>query len=119
MVNASAEPAYRLATELMGYGTVLDAHAGVKGAGGKPSILHEVDLNKDIHYKLQCFQATHGSSMRGIELARDFIAGGRMPLLGRMTDATERFSHARILEAVRRAGDRDSLKVIIEWSDAT
>ncbi|GAB1483963.1 hypothetical protein MASR2M78_27800 [Treponema sp.] len=32
MVNASAEAAYRLAVDLMGYGTVMDAHAGVKGA---------------------------------------------------------------------------------------
>jgi threonine dehydrogenase-like Zn-dependent dehydrogenase len=115
MVNASAEPAYRLAAALMGYGTVLDAHAGVKGAGGKPAIMHEIDLNRDIHYKLQCFQATHGSSMRGIELARGLIAEGRMPLLGRMTEASERFPHERLGDALRRASDRDSLKVIVEW----
>jgi L-iditol 2-dehydrogenase len=116
MVNASAEAAYRLATELMGYGTVLDAHAGVKGAAGKPRIAHEVDLNNDVHYKLQCFQATHGSSMRGINLARSFIGEGRLPRLDRMTDASERFPHTRILEAIRRAADGDSLKVIIDWS---
>jgi threonine dehydrogenase-like Zn-dependent dehydrogenase len=116
MVNASAEAAYRLATELMGYGTVLDAHAGVKGAAGKPRIAHEVDLNNDVHYKLQCFQATHGSSMRGINLARSFIGEGRLPRLDRMTDDSERFPHTRILEAIRRAADRDSLKVIIDWS---
>lgn len=115
MVNASAEPAYRLATALMGYGTVLDAHAGVKGAGGKPRIAHEVDLNADIHYRLQCFQATHGSSMRGIELARSFIAGGRLPRLGLMTGPSERFPHGRLLDAIRRASDPDSLKVIVEW----
>jgi L-iditol 2-dehydrogenase len=116
MVNASAEAAYRLATGLMGYGTVLDAHAGVKGASGKPRIAHEVDLNNDVHYKLQCFHATHGSSMRGINLARSFIGERRLPRLDRMTDASERFPHTRILEAIRRAADRDSLKVIIDWS---
>jgi threonine dehydrogenase-like Zn-dependent dehydrogenase len=115
MVNASAEPAYRLATALMGYGTVLDAHAGVKGASGKPRIAHEIDLNTDIHYKLQCFQATHGSTMRGIGLAAGFIAGGRLPRLSRMTDASERFPHGRLLEAIKRASDPDSLKVIVEW----
>jgi len=115
MVNASAEPAYRLAVSLLGYGTVLDAHAGVKGAAGKPRIAHEVDLNNDIHYKLQCYQATHGSSMRGIEMARDFIEGSKLPLLGRMTDSTERFPRTRILDAIRRASDPDSLKVIIDW----
>lgn len=73
MVNAPAEPGYRLATQLMGYGTVLDGHAGVKGANGKPPIPHEVDLNNDIHYKLQVYQATHGSSWHGISLARDAI----------------------------------------------
>ncbi len=116
MVNASAEPAYRLATSLMGSGTVLDAHAGVKGAQGKPRIAHEIDLNRDIHYRLQCYQATHGSSMRGIALAAAMIAGGRLPLLGRMTGLSERFTHQRLGDALRRAGDRDSLKVIVDWS---
>ena len=37
MVNAPVQAAYELAPKLMGYGTVLDAHAGVKGAGGKPA----------------------------------------------------------------------------------
>lgn len=117
MVNASAEAAYRLAAGLMGYGTVLDAHAGVKGAGGKPAILHQIDLNNDIHYKLQCYQATHGSSMRGIELARSLIEEGRLPLLGRMTDQSERFPHHKIREAIDRAADPDSLKVIIDWEE--
>ena len=116
MVNASAEAAYRLAASLMGYGTVLDAHAGVKGADGKPRIAHELDLNNDIHYKLQCFQATHGSSMRGIGLAQGLIGAHRLPLIDRMTDASERFPHARILEAIQRAADGDSLKVIIDWT---
>ncbi len=115
MVNASAEAAYRLAASLMGYGTVLDAHAGVKGAGGKPRIAHELDLNNDIHYRLQCYQATHGSSMRGIRLAHDMIQGGRLPLLDRMTNASERFPHTRIREAIEKASSADSLKVIIDW----
>jgi len=89
---------------------------GYLDALGKPRIAHEVDLNNDIHYKLQCFQATHGSSMRGISLARSFIGERRLPRLDRMTDASERFPHTRILEAIRRAADRDSLKVIIDWS---
>ena len=115
MVNASAEAAYRLAVSLMGYGTVLDAHAGVKGAGGKPRIAHELDLNNDIHYKLQCYQATHGSSMKGIALAGNMINDRRLPLLGRMTNASERFGRAQIKEAIQRAADADSLKVIIDW----
>ncbi len=115
MVNASAEAAYRLAASLMGYGTVLDAHAGVKSAGGKPRIAHELDLNNDIHYRLQCYQATHGSSMRGIQLAHDMIQGGRLPLLDRMTNSSERFPHTRIREAIEKASSADSLKVIIDW----
>ncbi len=115
MVNASAEAAYRLAVSLMGYGTVLDAHAGVKGAAGKPRIAHEVDLNNDIHYKLQCYQATHGSSMLGIGLARKLINEGKLPLLSRMTNESERFPHTRILDAINRASQGDSLKIIINW----
>ena len=116
MINASAEAAYCLATSLMGYGTVLDAHAGVKGAGGKPAINHQIDLNNDIHYKLQCYQATHGSCMRGIKVAHSMINGHKLPLLDLMTNATERFPHTDILGAIRRAADRDSLKVIVDWS---
>jgi threonine dehydrogenase-like Zn-dependent dehydrogenase len=115
MVNAPCIPAYELATKLMGYGTVLDGHAGVKGAGGKPRIEHKVDLNNDIHYKLQCYQATHGSSMRGIHLAHGLINGKQLPLLDRMTHATERFHHSKLLEAIERSADPDSLKVIIHW----
>lgn len=115
MIDASAEAAYRLGVSLMGYGTVLDAHAGVKGASGKPQIIHTIDLNNDIHYKLQCYQATHGSSMRGIKLAHELINGKKLPLLTRMTNETERFHHENILEAIKRAGDADSLKVIIDW----
>lgn len=115
MINASAEAAYRLGVSLLGYGTVLDAHAGIKGAGGKPRIAQEVDLNNDIHYKFQCYQATHGSSMRGIRLAWDLINSGKLPHLNRMTNSTERFPHTRILEAINRASDPDSLKVIIDW----
>lgn len=115
MVNASCEPAYKLATKLMGYGTVMDGHAGVKGAGGKPRIAHEVDLNNDIHYKLQCYQATHGSSMHGIRLAHKLLSEGRLSNIDRMTNSTERFHHTQISQAIQRAADPDSLKVIIEW----
>jgi len=115
MVNTPAIPGYELACKLMGYGTVMDGHAGVKGAGGKPAIIHSVDLNNDIHYKLQCYQATHGSGMRGIRLAHDLLANRKLPLIDRMTNETERFPHTRLQEAIKRASDPDSLKVIIEW----
>ncbi|MEI8341322.1 MAG: hypothetical protein WCH43_07275, partial [Verrucomicrobiota bacterium] len=115
MINTPAEPGYRLATQLIGYGTVMDAHAGVKGAGGKPRIAHEVDLNNDIHYKLQCYQATHGSGLHGIHLARSLLIENKLPLLDKMTNATERFPHTKIREAIARAADSDSLKVIIHW----
>ena len=116
MVNAPVPAAYDLAPKLMGYGTVMDAHAGVKGAGGKPRLAHEVDLNNDIHYRLQCYQATHGSSMRGIELAHRFLSQGRLPKIDLMTNSTERFPQTKILEAIHRAADSDSLKVIIDWN---
>lgn len=117
MINAPAEAAYRLATQLLGYGTVIDAHAGVKGAGGKPRIAHEIDLNNDIHYKLQCYQATHGSTMRSIRLAHDMLNHRRLERIDRMTDASERFHHTQLAAAIARAGDPDSLKVIINWDD--
>lgn len=115
MVNASAEAAYRLGVALMGCGTVLDAHAGVKGAGGKPRIAHTIDMNNDIHYRLQCYQATHGSSMHGIRLAGKLLAERRLPRINRMTDEGERFPQERIREAISRAADCDSLKVIVDW----
>lgn len=115
MMNVPAREGYELAVRLLGYGTVLDAHAGVKGAQGKPRIAHDVDLNNDIHYKLQCYQATHGSSMHGIRLAHDLLCSGRLPNLSRMTNATERFGHSQLGAALRRAADRDSLKVIIDF----
>ena len=99
----------------MGYGTVLDGHAGVKGAGGKPRIPLEVDLNNDIHYRLQCYQATHGSSMHGINLAHRMLVEGKLPKIGLMTNDTERFRPDRMLDAIGRAGDSDSLKVIVDW----
>lgn len=114
MMNVPARPGYELATQLMGYGTVLDAHAGVKGAGGKPRIAHEVDLNNDVHYKLQCFQATHGSSMHGIRLAQQMLVQG-FPKLDLMTNASERFPHTQLHDAITRASEGDSLKVIINW----
>jgi len=91
-------------TQLMGYGTVMDGHAGGKGAGGKPRIIHEVDLNTDIHYKLQCYQATRGSGMHGIGLAHKFLSENKLPLIGKMTNDTERFRPDQIREAIDRAG---------------
>ncbi|NJM94736.1 MAG: hypothetical protein HC842_08810 [Cytophagales bacterium] len=99
----------------MGYNTVLDAHAGVKGPAGKPKIVHELDLNNDVHYKLQCYQATHGSSMYGINLAHQMLSQGRLPKIGLMTNETERFKQDQILQAIHRAADSDSLKVIVDW----
>jgi threonine dehydrogenase-like Zn-dependent dehydrogenase len=115
MMNAPAREGYELSVKLMGYGTVLDAHAGVKGAGGKPRIAHEVDLNNQVHYKLQCYQATHGSSMHGIRLAQQLLSEGKLPKIGLMTNASERFPHTEIAAAIKRAADPDSLKVIINW----
>ncbi|MCG8479755.1 MAG: alcohol dehydrogenase catalytic domain-containing protein [Spirochaetales bacterium] len=117
MVNASTERAYRLAAQLMGYGTVMDAHAGVKDSAGKPEIMHRIDLNKDIHYRLQCYQATHGSTMTGINAAREIINNGKLPNLDRMTYESERFHHGEIHRAIMRAKDTDSLKVIIDFED--
>lgn len=118
MINAPCREAYELAPKLMGYGTVLDGHAGVKGAGGKPRIAHEIDLNNDIHYRLQCYQATHGSSMHGIRLAHRFLSEGLLPKLDRMTNASERFRPDQLYAAIARAADADSLKVIIDWDGA-
>jgi threonine dehydrogenase-like Zn-dependent dehydrogenase len=118
MINVPAQAGYELAPKLMGYGTVLDAHAGVKGAEGKPRIAHEVDLNNDIHYRLQCYQATHGSSMRGIRLAHQFLSEGRLPKIDLMTNDSEHFGHQEIRKAIERAADSDSLKVIIDWTKA-
>ena len=115
MVNAPCQAAYELAPKLMGYGTVLDAHAGVKGAGGKPRLAHELDLNNDVHYRLQCYQATHGSSMHGIRLAHQFLLERRLPKIDLMTNDSERFHHGEVLKAIDRATDPDSLKVIIDW----
>jgi threonine dehydrogenase-like Zn-dependent dehydrogenase len=115
MMNAPCKEGYELSVKLMGYGTVLDAHAGVKGAGGKPRIAYEVDLNNQVHYKLQCYQATHGSSMHGITLAGDMIANKKLPKLGLMTGADERFRPDQMLEAIKRASSIDSLKIIVDW----
>ncbi|QLE02063.1 alcohol dehydrogenase catalytic domain-containing protein [Galbibacter sp. BG1] len=115
MMNVPHQSGYELATQLMGYNTVLDAHAGVKGPDGKPAIYHKLDLNNDIHYKLQCFQATHGSSMHGVNLASEMIANNELPRLGKMTNDSEIFGKDQILKAILRADDKDSLKVIIDW----
>jgi hypothetical protein len=96
---------------------VLDAHAGVKGAGGKPRIEHTVDMNNDIHYRLQCYQATHGSGMHGIRLAHKLLSEKKLPRIGLMTYDNERFHHSQIREAIDRAADSDSLKIIINWED--
>ncbi|MEE2640450.1 MAG: alcohol dehydrogenase catalytic domain-containing protein [Planctomycetota bacterium] len=117
MVNAPVAAAYEIAPRLMGYGTVLDGHAGVKGADGKPRLTHEVDLNNDIHYRLQCYQATHGSSMHGIGLAHEMLANHQLDKIDLMTNETEKFHHSKIMAAVQRAADKDSLKVIIDWDD--
>ena len=119
MVNAPCLEAYELATKLMGYGTVLDGHAGVKSAMGKPNITHQIDLNNDIHYRLQCYQATHGSSMYGIRLAQRFLSEGRLPKIDLMTNSTEQFQYDQIDKAIERAADPDSLKVIIDWGESS
>ena len=115
MINAPVAAAYELAPQLMGYGTVLDAHAGVKGATGKPPIVRALDLNNDIHYRLQCYQATHGSTLRSIRLAQQFLATGRLPRICRMTNNQERFGADQLPAAIARAADPTSLKVIIDW----
>lgn len=115
MMNAPCRAGYELSVQLMGYGTVLDAHAGVKGAGGKPRIAHELDLNNQVHYQLQCYQATHGSTMRGITLAHQLISDDKLPRLGLMTGTDERFRPDQLLDAIRRASSSDSLKVIVDW----
>lgn len=117
MMNVPAKAGYDLAVSLMGSGTVMDAHAGVKGAGGKPRIPHEVDLNNDVHYKLQCYQATHGSSMHGIGLAHKFLTEGRLPRLAAMTRSDERFRPPQLKEALARAADSSSLKVMVDWQE--
>jgi len=43
------------------------------------------------------------------------LSEGRLPLIDRMTNSSERFPHTKILESIQRAADSDSLKVIIEW----
>lgn len=115
MMNVPHASGYALATQLVGYNTVFDAHAGVKGPEGKPPIIHELDLNNDVHYKLQCYQATHGSTMRGINMAHQMISQNKLPKLSRMTHHSEVFSHSQIKEAIHKADDSESLKVIINW----
>ena len=115
MINVPHRVGYDLAVQLVGYNTVLDAHAGVKGPDGKPAINHTLDLNNDIHYKLQCYQATHGSSLHGITLAANMLLENQLPNLGKMTNDSEVFSRHQIREAIARAADSDSLKVIIDW----
>ncbi len=115
MMNVPHQSGYELATKLVGYNTVVDAHAGIKGPDGKPPFMHELDLNNDVHYKLQCYQATHGSSMFGINMAHELISKKQLPLINKMTNDTEKFPHHQIKEAIHRAADSDSLKVIIDW----
>ncbi len=53
--------------------------------------------------------------MHGIRLAHQFLSQGGLPLLDRMTNDTERFPETKLREAVERAADADSLKVIVHW----
>lgn len=115
MMNVPHAAGYELATQLIGYNTVFDAHAGVKGPEGKPPIIHELDLNNDVHYKLQCYQATHGSTMRGINMAHELISEQRLNKLPLMTNETEKFHHRHLKEAIHKADASDSLKVIVNW----
>jgi len=45
------------------------------------------------------------------------LIGGGMTNLDLMTNDSERFHHTQIIEAIHRAEDKDSLKVIINWED--
>lgn len=115
MMNVPHAAGYELATQLIGYNTVFDAHAGVKGPDGKPPIIHQLDLNNDVHYKLQCYQATHGSTMRGINMAHELISKHQLDKLPLMTNESEKFHHSQLLEAIHKADASDSLKVIVNW----
>ena len=53
--------------------------------------------------------------MRGIRLAHQFLSEGRLPKIDRMTGDNERFGPSQIREAIDRASDPDSLKIIIDW----
>ena len=53
--------------------------------------------------------------MHGIGLAHDLLANNKLPKIGLMTNASERFRPDQLLAAITRAGDSDSLKVIINW----
>jgi hypothetical protein len=54
--------------------------------------------------------------MHGIRLAHQMLTETGMPLIDHMTNETERFRPAQMLEAIERAADKDSLKVIIDWT---
>jgi L-iditol 2-dehydrogenase len=53
--------------------------------------------------------------MHGVNLAHDLLSNGKLPKIGLMTNASERFHHSQIAAAIKRAADSDSLKVIINW----
>ena len=53
--------------------------------------------------------------MNGIRKAHALIDAGKLPLLERMTAPDERFAPSRMIEAIERASDSDSLKVIVDW----
>ncbi|HAT09643.1 MAG TPA: hypothetical protein DCS97_03420, partial [Planctomycetes bacterium] len=72
-------------------------------------------LNNQVHYKLQCYQATHGSSMHGINLAAQLLSQNKLPKIGLMTNDSERFFPDQMGAAIQRASSSDSLKVIINW----
>ena len=53
--------------------------------------------------------------MHGVNLAQKLLSEHKLPNIGKMTNDSERFPHTKILEAIHRAADGDSLKVIINW----
>ena len=53
--------------------------------------------------------------MHGIRLAHQFLTEGRLPKIGLMTNDTENFQHTKLDEAIARASDSDSLKIIVDW----
>jgi hypothetical protein len=50
-------------------------------------------------------------------MAHELLVGGKLPKLGLMTHASERFGPNQILEAIKRADDKDSLKVIVNFDN--
>ena len=82
--------------------------SGSDGGGCVPGIPHLGRL---------VWLLVHGPNWHGIGLARDMLIGGGMTKLDLMTNDSERFHHTEIIEAIHRAEDKDSLKVIINRED--